>query len=149
MVCSIYVDSMIICWLAHLLPFLWVKVDSPDGPVPPLVTGTFAGADFCFSMLGEASDKLSSASIADLTAQLDGAQHANKKPEGINLDMIKALMSKLPLGGGNADGQHDLDTMDAKKHAFDPEWTGSQLEERICRDWATAEQLNDHETAQV
>ncbi|POW09284.1 hypothetical protein PSHT_09210 [Puccinia striiformis] len=133
-------DHMLAC---SFIAIPLVKVDSPDGPVPPLVTGTFAGADFCFSMLGEASDKLSSASIADLTAQLDGAQHANKKPEGINLDMIKALMSKLPLGGGNADGQHDLDTMDAKKHAFD------QLEERICRDWATAEQLNDHETAQV
>ncbi|KNE98158.1 hypothetical protein PSTG_08622 [Puccinia striiformis f. sp. tritici PST-78] len=58
-----------------------VKVNSPDGPVPPLVTGTFAGAGFCFSMLGEASDKLSSASTADLTAQLFGAQDANKSPE--------------------------------------------------------------------
>ncbi|KAI9603643.1 hypothetical protein KEM48_000404 [Puccinia striiformis f. sp. tritici PST-130] len=92
-----------------------VKVNSPDGPVPPLVTGTFAGAGFCFSMLGEASDKLSSASTADLTAQLDGAQDANRKPGGINLGMIKALMSKLPLGGGKADVQHDLDTMDATK----------------------------------
>jgi hypothetical protein len=96
-----------------------VKVNSPDGPVPPLVTGTFAGADFCFSMLGEASDKLSSASIADLTAQLDGAQDANKKPGGINLNLIKSLLSKLPLGGGSSDVQHDLDTMDEKKHAFD------------------------------
>ncbi|KAI9604768.1 hypothetical protein H4Q26_002737 [Puccinia striiformis f. sp. tritici PST-130] len=104
-----------------------VKVNSPDGPVPPLVTGTFAGADFCFSMLGEASDKLSSASIADLTAQLDGAQDANNKPGGINLDMIKTLMSKLPLGGGNADVQHDLDTMDAKKHAFDLDGRIDQL----------------------
>ncbi|KAH9466979.1 hypothetical protein H4Q26_000771 [Puccinia striiformis f. sp. tritici PST-130] len=58
-----------------------VKVNSPDAPVPPLVTGTSAGAGFCFSMLGEASDKLSSASTADLTAQLFGAQDANKSPE--------------------------------------------------------------------
>jgi len=96
-----------------------VKVNSPDGPVPPLVTGTFAGADFCFSMLGEASDKISSASIADLTSQLDGAQDANKKPGGINLDFIKSLMSKLPLGGGSSDVNHDLASMDEKKHAFD------------------------------
>ena len=78
-----------------------VKVNSPDGPVPPLVTGTFAGADFCFSMLGEASDKISSASIADLTSQLDGAQDANKKPSG------------------SLDVNHDLASMDEKKHAFD------------------------------
>ncbi|KAA1072857.1 hypothetical protein PGTUg99_021110 [Puccinia graminis f. sp. tritici] len=104
-----------------------VKVNSPDGPVPPLVTGTFAGADFCFSMLGEASDKLSSASIADLTAQLDGAQDANKKPGGINLNLIKSLLSKLPLGGGSSDVQHDLDTMDEKKHAFDLDGRIDQL----------------------
>ncbi|PLW49145.1 hypothetical protein PCASD_03001 [Puccinia coronata f. sp. avenae] len=104
-----------------------VKVNSPDGPVPPLVTGTFAGADFCFSMLGEASDKLSSASIADLTAQLDGAQDANKKPGGINLDMIKSLLSKLPLGGGSSDVQNDLASMDEKKHAFDLDGRIDQL----------------------
>lgn len=96
-----------------------VKVNSPEGPVPPLVTGTFAGADFCFSMLGEASDKLSSASIADLTAQLDSAQDANKKPGGINLGFIKTILSKLPMGGNDSEVQNDLASMDQKKHAFD------------------------------
>ncbi|OAV99185.1 hypothetical protein PTTG_00008 [Puccinia triticina 1-1 BBBD Race 1] len=114
-----------------------VKVNSPDGPVPPLVTGTFAGADFCFSMLGEASDKLSSASIADLTAQLDGAQDANKKPGGINLNVIKSLLSKLPLGGGNSDVQNDLDKMDEKKNAFDLDGRIDQLapEELQAKIW--------------
>ncbi|POV97552.1 hypothetical protein PSHT_14517 [Puccinia striiformis] len=130
--------------------------------------------------------------------------------------MIQALMSKLPLGGGNADVQHDSDTMDAKKLAFDLDvwphrsvsprrsinffWelfkvrdnlmrrkcfclastqpdssvillvffktigieetiqvtlsgalahhSEPRVNERICRDLATLEQLNDHETAQ-
>ncbi|MBW0484489.1 hypothetical protein O181_024204 [Austropuccinia psidii MF-1] len=96
-----------------------VKVNSPEGPVPPLVTGTFAGADFCFSMLGEAHDKISSASITDLTAQLDSAQVENNKTGGINLDFIKSLMTKLPLGGGKSQVQQDLASMEQKKHAFD------------------------------
>ncbi|KAA1137657.1 hypothetical protein PGTUg99_021071 [Puccinia graminis f. sp. tritici] len=73
-------------------------------------------------MLGQASDKLLSASIADLTAQLDGAQDENKKPGGINLNL-----SKLPLGGGSSDIQHNLDTMDEKKHAFDLDGRINQL----------------------
>lgn len=72
-------------------------------------------------MLGEASDKLSSASIGDLTAQLDDAQNANKKSSGGRLEFIKSILSKLPLGGANGDAtvDDDLDQMDRKKKAFD------------------------------
>ncbi|KAA1088936.1 hypothetical protein PGT21_000942 [Puccinia graminis f. sp. tritici] len=78
-------------------------------------------------MLGEASDQILSASIANLTAQLDGAQDENKKPGGINLNLNKSLLSKLPLGGGRSDIQHNLDTMDEKKHAFDLDGRINQL----------------------
>lgn len=33
-----------------------VIVDTPNGPAPPLVTGTFGGADFLHSLLGEAGE---------------------------------------------------------------------------------------------
>ncbi|EGG08407.1 uncharacterized protein MELLADRAFT_71466 [Melampsora larici-populina 98AG31] len=106
-----------------------VRVNSPDGPVPPLVTGTFAGADFCFSMLGEASDKLSSASIADLTAQMDEAQNQNKQSDGGRFEFIKSILSKLPLGGSNGDTtvNDDLDQMNQKKKAFDLDGRIDQL----------------------
>ncbi len=44
-----------------------VKVRAPDGTqVAPIVTGTFGSADFIHSLLGEAQDHLSEASISDL-----------------------------------------------------------------------------------
>jgi len=36
--------------------FRSVLVDSPNGPVPPIVTGTFGGADFFHSLLGETTE---------------------------------------------------------------------------------------------
>ena len=33
-----------------------VSVNTPNGPAPPLVTGTFGGADFLHSLLGEAGE---------------------------------------------------------------------------------------------
>ena len=33
-----------------------VHVDSPNGQVPPIVTGTFGGADFFHSLLGETTE---------------------------------------------------------------------------------------------
>jgi hypothetical protein len=38
------------------------KVQTPAGPAPPLVTGTFGGSDFIHSLLGEATDHISEAS---------------------------------------------------------------------------------------
>jgi len=36
--------------------FQSVFVDSPNGRVPPIVTGTFGGADFFHSLLGETTE---------------------------------------------------------------------------------------------
>lgn len=33
-----------------------VNIDSPNGRVPPIVTGTFGGADFFHSLLGETTE---------------------------------------------------------------------------------------------
>jgi hypothetical protein len=47
-----------------------VRVNTPSGQAPPLVTGTFGSADFFHSLLGEATDKLSQSSMEDLSQKL-------------------------------------------------------------------------------
>jgi hypothetical protein len=48
-----------------------VVINTPNGQAPPLVTGTFGGADFLHSLMGEATDKLSQASVTDLSKKMD------------------------------------------------------------------------------
>ena len=47
-------------------------IQTPAGPAPPLVTGTFGGSDFIHSLLGEATDHISEASVSDLAKAMDG-----------------------------------------------------------------------------
>ncbi|CAA7264296.1 unnamed protein product [Cyclocybe aegerita] len=52
-----------------------VRVQAPNGRwVAPIVTGTFGSSDFIHSLLGEASDHLSSASVTDINRELDTAR---------------------------------------------------------------------------
>ncbi|KAK4047692.1 hypothetical protein OIV83_005200 [Microbotryomycetes sp. JL201] len=51
------------------------RIQSPAGPCPPLVTGTFGGADFIHSLLGEATDHISEASVSDLSKAMDKASY--------------------------------------------------------------------------
>jgi Heterokaryon incompatibility protein Het-C len=48
-----------------------VVINTPNGPAPPLVTGTFGGADFLHSLMGEATDHLSQASVTDLSQKIE------------------------------------------------------------------------------
>ncbi|KIM47583.1 hypothetical protein M413DRAFT_203701 [Hebeloma cylindrosporum] len=72
-----------------------VTVNTPNGPAPPLVTGTFGSADFMHSLLGEAGDKLSQASVTDLSDKMNNPQGGKK----IDISALKAILSKF--GGGN------------------------------------------------
>jgi hypothetical protein len=49
-------------------------INTPNGPAPPLVTGTFGGADFLHSLMGEATDHLSQSSITDLSQKIDNVR---------------------------------------------------------------------------
>lgn len=70
-----------------------VTVRAPNGKnVSPIVTGTFGGADFFHSMLGEASDKLSSNSVGDLSTKL--SQSKNSDADKIRKVLTKLLKSK-------------------------------------------------------
>jgi hypothetical protein len=76
-----------------------VTVRSPHGPVPPLVTGTFGSADFIFSLLGEATDHLSEASLTDLSKKLGDAK---KSDQGNSiLSKLGGLFKMIPMGGGS------------------------------------------------
>lgn len=80
------------------------RVQSPAGPVPPLVTGTFGGSDFMHSLLGEATDHVSEASVTDLNKKLAAARSA---PGDASADHLADLMMGVP-GGGGQDMQRDL-----------------------------------------
>ncbi|KAF5310722.1 hypothetical protein D9619_007668 [Psilocybe cf. subviscida] len=93
-----------------------VLVDTPNGPAPPLVTGTFGGADFLHSLLGETGDKLSQASVTDLSHKISETSSGN----GPDIGAIKNILGKF--GGGN---DSDLDhgeqlKAESKAYHFDP-----------------------------
>ncbi|KAJ3571563.1 hypothetical protein NP233_g3672 [Leucocoprinus birnbaumii] len=95
-----------------------VIVDTPNGPAPPLVTGTFGGADFLHSLLGEAGDHLSQASVTDLAGKMDEASKGGDS----NVSAFQAILGKLPIGGGN-DKMNQTQEMqeEAKAYQFDPD----------------------------
>ncbi|KZT69926.1 Het-C-domain-containing protein [Daedalea quercina L-15889] len=75
-----------------------VRIQAPDGKsVAPLVTGTFGSNDFIHSLLGEASDHISQASVVDLNAQLDKARASSNTASANNL---RELLTSLPDGSG-------------------------------------------------
>ncbi|THH19681.1 hypothetical protein EW146_g1532 [Bondarzewia mesenterica] len=79
-----------------------VIIDTPNGPAPPLITGTFGSADFMHSMMGEATDHISQASVTDLSQKMDDASNSDQDS---NVSKLKDLLSKIPLGGSDSSSQ--------------------------------------------
>ncbi|THV06567.1 Het-C-domain-containing protein [Dendrothele bispora CBS 962.96] len=97
-----------------------VVIDTPNGRAPPLVTGTFGGADFMHSMLGEATDHISQASVTALNEKLDDAKNSDSN----KFDQVKGILSKLPIGGGDDDngmGQAEQMQSQSKAYNFNPD----------------------------
>ncbi|TFY71829.1 hypothetical protein EVG20_g1176 [Dentipellis fragilis] len=95
-----------------------VTIDTPNGPAPPLVTGTFGSADFMHSMMGEATDHLSQGSVTDLSQKMNDA--ASGDSESV-IGNLKNLLSKIPLGGGSDQMNTAEDLHKASKaYNFDP-----------------------------
>ena len=63
--------SLLVASIEFLLTAGLVIINTPNGSAPPLVTGTFGGADFLHSLMGEATDKLSQASVTDLSEKMN------------------------------------------------------------------------------
>ncbi|KAI0718880.1 heterokaryon incompatibility protein Het-C-domain-containing protein [Cerioporus squamosus] len=96
-----------------------VLIDTPNGRTHPLVTGTFGSADFLHSLMGEATDHLSQASVVDLSKKMDEASNQDNDTIG----NLRSLISKLPIGGGDDEKMGEADDMQAKAKAynFDPD----------------------------
>ncbi|OCB88893.1 Het-C-domain-containing protein [Sanghuangporus baumii] len=81
-----------------------VLIRTSAGMAPPLVTGTFGSADFIHSVLGEASDHLSQASIVDLTVHMEEAE------SGTSFSSLRELLARLPEAlGQKAAASQDLE----------------------------------------
>ncbi|GJE86244.1 heterokaryon incompatibility protein Het-C domain-containing protein [Phanerochaete sordida] len=96
-----------------------VIINTPNGPAPPLVTGTFGSADFLHSLMGEATDHLSQASVVDLSKNL-----ANASQGGGDSSLLRSLLEKLPIGGSHDEdkvSQADDMQEQAKAYQFNPD----------------------------
>ncbi|KAH9943991.1 Het-C-domain-containing protein [Epithele typhae] len=95
-----------------------VLINTPNGETHPLVTGTFGSADFLHSLMGEATDHLSQASVVDLSKKMDDAAN-DENPLG----NLQGILKKLPIGGGGDDQMGEADDMQSKAKAyhFDPD----------------------------
>ncbi|CAE6412941.1 unnamed protein product [Rhizoctonia solani] len=98
-----------------------VKVNSPNGSVPPLITGTFGSADFMHSMLGEATDHLSEASVSDLSKKMSELKNQDQSESPIA--KLRGILGKIPSGGGDQQqGAIDQgDQIRAKAFDFNPD----------------------------
>ncbi|OAX41617.1 Het-C-domain-containing protein [Rhizopogon vinicolor AM-OR11-026] len=75
-----------------------VRVRAQNGKmVAPLITGTFGASDFMFSLLGEATDHISEASVNDLNKEFDRARSRSTSSS----DMLRDAFVKLPGGSGD------------------------------------------------
>lgn len=91
-----------------------VRVQAPNGKwVAPIVTGTFGSSDFIHSLLGEANDHLSEASVSDLNKELDKAHSKARSQGGDNnsTNVLRSLFASMPGGAGD-DMVRDMDRMD-------------------------------------
>ncbi|KAI0094507.1 heterokaryon incompatibility protein Het-C-domain-containing protein [Irpex rosettiformis] len=90
-----------------------VVINTPNGRAPPLITGTFGSADFLHSLMGEATDHLSQASVVDLSKNL-----ANAQENDTDSSVIRDILKKLPIGGSDDDKVDQADAMKAKAQAY-------------------------------
>jgi len=93
-----------------------VLINTPNGPAPPLVTGTFGSADFMHSLMGEATDHLSAASVVNLSKKMDDASNSDDS----SVDWIRKILTKIPGIGGDEKAQ-EAEDMKAKAYHFNPD----------------------------
>lgn len=96
-----------------------VRIHAPNGrTVAPIVTGSFGSSDFIHSLLGEASDHLSEASVSDLNKELDKARAKSRSQTRSGpgsgpadpADVLRDLLFALP-GGSGSEMSRDLDNI--------------------------------------
>jgi len=93
-----------------------VRIRAPNGHmVAPLVTGTFGSSDFIHSLLGEATDHISEASVSDLNRSLDDARKksasSGSRGIGSNND-LRDLIFQLPGMDSSGEISREMDSME-------------------------------------
>ncbi|KAF9022321.1 Het-C-domain-containing protein [Hymenopellis radicata] len=89
-----------------------VRIQAGNGRwVAPIVTGTFGSSDFIHSLLGEAGDKLSEASVSDLNKKMAQARSTSSRSPGGPSDSLRMLFGALP-GGAGADMSREMDNVE-------------------------------------
>ncbi|PHH88619.1 hypothetical protein CDD83_7290 [Cordyceps sp. RAO-2017] len=68
-----------------------LELEGANGPVHPIVTGTFGGVDFLHSVVGEVSDKLTQNEIDELEGTLQESKNADTS-------VLRDLLDKIPDG---------------------------------------------------
>jgi len=103
------------------------KIQLQGKTVYPLVTGIFGGADFMYSLLGEANDHLLQSSIEPIsqTGVGDLSNKFSDSQSGGNFDFLKNLLSKIP-GGKTDDLNQQMDEI--TKTSDDARESGSVTE---------------------
>ncbi|CAK9782756.1 Het-C-domain-containing protein [Cutaneotrichosporon oleaginosum] len=72
------------------------RVRTPQGrEVFPLVTGTFGGADFIHSLMGEAGDHLSSAAVSDLSKSFSDSRSI-QDGQGASAQALRQMFVQMP-----------------------------------------------------
>ncbi|GAA5913792.1 hypothetical protein JCM5296_002869 [Sporobolomyces johnsonii] len=93
-----------------------VRIQSPAGMCPPLVTGSFGGSDFIHSLLGEATDHISEASVSDLSKAMDGAKSRSMDSSG-SANTLRKMLFDLPGGSGSGLSREMQDVEDIRTRA--------------------------------
>ncbi|KAK0212316.1 heterokaryon incompatibility Het-C [Desarmillaria ectypa] len=101
----------------HVGENVCVCVPETGERVPPLVTGTFGSADFMHSMLGEATDHLSQASVTALNDKMSESQDSDVSEK---LERLKKVISVV--GGGDDELSHGEELQaQSQAYHFDPD----------------------------
>ncbi|QRW05485.1 heterokaryon incompatibility protein Het-C protein [Ceratobasidium sp. AG-Ba] len=112
-----------------------VRIQAPNGKsVAPLVTGTFGGSDFIHSLLGEATDHISEASVSDLTKEFDKARSRSAN-QSQTTSLLRELLFQLP-GGGDTELSRDMENVERIRASTQPDrenhredsWFGALIE---------------------
>jgi hypothetical protein len=107
------------------------KVRAPNGrDVYPLVTGTFGGADFIHSLMGEAGDHLSEASVSDLTKSMSNARSISEG-QSSSSNALRQMFFDLPDGVGGELSRDMDDVNNIRASNQDPSTMSPQELHRI------------------
>lgn len=86
------------------------KIRAPNGKdVYPLVTGSFGGADFIHSLMGEAQDHISQTSVSDLTKEFSNARSV-QEGQGAAANNLRSMFFNIP-GSNSDDLSREMDSI--------------------------------------